>query len=112
LLGIATANDQLVVEFAMNSSVKLCETTRYPFTKPEHASLDPVVVELLFHDIPLQIWFLGNGYARIEWYTGYFTDKRSWLMMSCTRERGDDEHGSGGDATEEPESEEESDSNL
>jgi hypothetical protein len=101
-----------VVEFAMNSSVEQGESTRYPFTRLEYASLDLVVVQLLFHDMPLQIWFLGNGYAEMEWYTEYFADKRSWLMMSCIRERGDDEHDSGNDATEEPESEEESDSNL
>jgi hypothetical protein len=101
-----------VVEFAMNSSVKLGENTRYPFTRLEYASLDLVVVQLLFHDMPLQIWFLGNGYAEMEWYTGYLVDKRSWLMMSCIRERGNDEHDSESDATEELESEEESDGDI
>lgn len=65
--GVKTTKQQMVVDqFWMKQSAPPGWFTSYPFTRPEYASLDPVIVSLRYTGSDLKIWFLGNGYARME----------------------------------------------
>jgi len=115
--GVRTTKQQIVVDqFWMKYSASPGCVTSYPFTRPEYASLEPVIVSLRYTGSDMKIWFLSNGCARIEWNTTFLTGKErgllkaGGLMMSCIEEEEyTNEYDSGSDATEEESDSEEED---
>lgn len=97
-----TTKKQIVMaDFVMKGSVEPYSVTSFPIRRPKYASLDPVVVDLRCAEGDLKVWFLGNGYMRIEWNTTFLAGKQGALMMSCIQVEKTGEYDSESDATEE-----------
>ncbi|KAF1842443.1 uncharacterized protein K460DRAFT_185258 [Cucurbitaria berberidis CBS 394.84] len=91
---LLTAPHQMSADIMLHADIHPGACTTLPFTRRKFASLDPVLIKLFHWEnrTPKQglwkLWFLGNGFLRLEIDTQPYTGKPGKLMISGIQEKG------------------------